>query len=251
MLEDCREFCRKKGMKRIMIGPVNEWQEGSYIEPNEEHGFAMYDAIRDVFATGPKDAYPPNIVPGDLDMGPYDFPPLRRSDTKIWDFSGGDTLGWHRNPYGTPVVRNVDRSLHFIRVGSKYGAVRTGVVPFSAGEWSAVKITMRIDESRVPEWAYEGASKKGCLRWGTVQKPLIESDRARDIVQFDMSRKAEFSPVADGKWHEYVVDLDRVPGWCGDVNELWIDPYDIFFSRIFIRRIEFIRKKQQNGKETK
>lgn len=251
MLEDCKAFCRKTGMRRIMIGPVNEWQEGSYVEPNEEYGFAMYDAIRDVFATAPKETYLPNVTPSDLDLGPYDFPPMPRLDTKVWDFSGGDTLGWCRNPYGTPVVRNVDRSLHFIRVGSKYGAIRTRVVPFPAEDWSAVKITMRIDESQVPEWAYKGASRKGFLRWGTVRKPLIESDRTRDIVMFDMSRRAEFSPVADGKWHEYVVNLDGVSGWSGDVDELWLDPYDIFFSQIFIRRIEFVCKKHQDRRETK
>jgi hypothetical protein len=32
----------------------DEWQEGSYIEPNEEFGFGMYDALRDAFCVPAK-----------------------------------------------------------------------------------------------------------------------------------------------------------------------------------------------------
>ena len=57
--------CEEKGLKHVVISPINEWQEGSYVEPNEEYGFAMYGALRDVFCEKPKDGWPRNLTPRD------------------------------------------------------------------------------------------------------------------------------------------------------------------------------------------
>ena len=44
-----RAFADRTGVKRLCLGPLNEWGEGSYAEPNDEYGFGMYEAVRDAF----------------------------------------------------------------------------------------------------------------------------------------------------------------------------------------------------------
>ncbi|MDO4585774.1 MAG: glycoside hydrolase family 99-like domain-containing protein [Planctomycetia bacterium] len=73
--EDCKRFADETGQKRIVLAPVNEWGEGSYIEPNAEFGFGMYEAIRETFGQKPQDGFPLNFGPTDVGLGPYDLPP--------------------------------------------------------------------------------------------------------------------------------------------------------------------------------
>ena len=55
----------------VCLGPLNEWGEGSYAEPNGEFGFGMYEAVRDVFGVKPEGGWPTNYVPADIGRGPY------------------------------------------------------------------------------------------------------------------------------------------------------------------------------------
>jgi hypothetical protein len=56
--------------RMILLDNWNEFGEGHYIFPHEEHGFAYLDAVRDVFcpSAGPHK----DLVPADLALGPYD-----------------------------------------------------------------------------------------------------------------------------------------------------------------------------------
>ena len=72
-LRQARRFCKENGKDMLILGPVNEWGEGSYIEPCTEFGFEMLEAVRRTFATGPADAWPLNLSPADVGLGPYDF----------------------------------------------------------------------------------------------------------------------------------------------------------------------------------
>ncbi len=72
---DFKEFADKTGVKRFALGPVNEWGEGSYAEPNREFGFGMYEAVRDVFCEPGPDGFPANFAPFEVGLGPYDLPP--------------------------------------------------------------------------------------------------------------------------------------------------------------------------------
>lgn len=74
MCLEMRKFADEKGLRRIQLGPVNEWGEGSYVEPCVEYGFTMLDAIRDAFCEKPEGDWPQNIVPQDVGLGPYGFP---------------------------------------------------------------------------------------------------------------------------------------------------------------------------------
>jgi hypothetical protein len=74
LLGRARTFCRENGKHIVLLGPVNEWGEGSYIEPCTEFDFAMLEAVRRTFATGPSGGWPVNISPADVGLGPYEFP---------------------------------------------------------------------------------------------------------------------------------------------------------------------------------
>ena len=72
--EDMKAYLAKSGQKHVLIGPVNEWGEGSYIEPNREFGFGMYEALRETFGKEPEGGWPQYYAPADVGLGPYDCP---------------------------------------------------------------------------------------------------------------------------------------------------------------------------------
>jgi hypothetical protein len=74
LLRESKIFCRQAHKPFVIFAPVNEWGEGSYIEPNTEFGFAMYEAIRKVFCTDAPATWPVNVTPADVGLGPYDYP---------------------------------------------------------------------------------------------------------------------------------------------------------------------------------
>ncbi len=73
LLLQARSFCRQRNKSVMILGPVNEWGEGSYIEPCTEFGFDMLQAVRRVFTEGPAESWPINLSPADIGLGPYDF----------------------------------------------------------------------------------------------------------------------------------------------------------------------------------
>ena len=68
-----RAFQEKHPQPFIVLGPANEWGEGSYIEPCTEFGFAMYEKVRKVFGKGDPASWPINYGPTDVGLGPYDL----------------------------------------------------------------------------------------------------------------------------------------------------------------------------------
>ncbi len=73
LLRRAKTFCKGNGKGMVILGPVNEWGEGSYIEPCTEFDFEMLEALRRTFATGPSADWPVNVSPSDVGLGPYDF----------------------------------------------------------------------------------------------------------------------------------------------------------------------------------
>ena len=58
------------GSRMLLLDNWNEWGEGHYLAPYQEHGFGYLDAVREVFT----DAVEPHddIIPEDIGLGPYD-----------------------------------------------------------------------------------------------------------------------------------------------------------------------------------
>lgn len=75
VLEQAKTFCTESNKPLVILGPVNEWGEGSYIEPCTEFGFDMIERIRDVFGIKPATGWPENVSPADVGRGPYDYRP--------------------------------------------------------------------------------------------------------------------------------------------------------------------------------
>ena len=74
LLRQAKSFCEEHDKPVLILGPMNEWGEGSYIEPCTEFGFGMLEAIRRVFASEDPTDWPINTSPLDVGLGPYDFP---------------------------------------------------------------------------------------------------------------------------------------------------------------------------------
>ena len=230
---EARAFCDRNGIRHAVIHPINEWQEGSYIEPNEEYGFAMYDAIRDAFCEKPLTGWPKNLRPSDVGLGPYDYPPLFRSSVQRWEFS--DSMeGWYRQPYGGGELEVKDGCLHFWVTRVRNFNIRQRVVPFGAEKYRTFRIRMRITpNSKAGLGCVKSPEMR--LKWGTADNPIIGPE-----LVIDGERSIAAAPVkADGEFHEYAIDLSPKPDWKGMVDELWFEACQIMHARVAIDCMRF------------
>ena len=209
--EQARDFCREQGIKRVVLAPLNEWQEGSYLEPNEEYGFAMYDAVRDVFCKRAAEGWPANVTPKELGLGPYDYPPMVHPARTAWDFDSS-TEGWYRQPYGAAVLRVRDGCLHLVTTRDDRTKMRIKIAPFPASEYSSFIVRMRVGS------ADADGSEATKLYWGTDRSPLVQNL----VLQED--KTATLPVKADGAFHEYVFSVRDSTNWKDQVVELWFDP---------------------------
>ena len=214
---DARTFCDKNGVRHIIVHPINEWQEGSYIEPNEEFGFGMYDAIREAFCEKPAEGWPKNLLPSDVGLGPYDYPPLIRSHVQSWDFVDS-TEGWYRQPYGAAEVWADDGCLNFWTTWQGNFNIRQRVIPFDAAKYRLFRVRMKMTSDKATK--LDDAVKLSLrLKWGTDERPIIGPG-----LEVDWRRCVASCPVeVDGKFHEYTLPISANPNWKGMVDELWFE----------------------------
>ena len=71
---DAKRFSEETGIKRLLVGPLDEWCEGEIAYPNAEHGFGMFEAVRETFGRKPPEGFPLNYAPQDVGLGPYTKP---------------------------------------------------------------------------------------------------------------------------------------------------------------------------------
>ena len=228
-----RAFCDRNGIRHAVIHPINEWQEGSYVEPNEEYGFAMYDAIRDAFCEKPAAGWPKNIKPSDVGLGPYDYPPLFRSSVQQWEFA--DSMeGWYRQPYGGGELEIKEGALNFWINWQNNFNIRQRVVPFDAAKYGKFRIRMKITPNA--KAGLFGVKKPSMLlKWGTEDRPIIGPG-----LVVDRKRSVAGCPVTcDGEFHEYTLDLSSNPDWKGMVNELWLEACQVKHARVAIDWMRF------------
>ena len=218
--EYVKETCLKIGQKHVVVSPINEWQEGSYIEPNERDGFGPYDALRDTFCKKPATGWPKNLTPKDLGRPLKEYPPMFFSPVQSWTFDT-TTEGWYRQPFGSYTTRCIDGCLHFVTTKPNNFQIRQRLVPFEASKYKSFKLRMKV----APNATYgigalaarDGAKMR--LKWGTVDNPIIGN---RQSVRFD-EQVASLPVIADGQWHEYAIDFGKYWDWYGQVNELWFE----------------------------
>jgi hypothetical protein len=195
LCQAAREYAEKTGKKIVCLGPWNEWGEGSYIEPYAEYGFGDLEALRKAFC--PPGEYPPNVIPADLGLGPYDLD--FSTENTSWEFDSEEDLkAW--TPNGA------------VRVELSGGTLKghtTGADPILSGP------SVRIDTSRIHNLAIRMRSSgatQAQLYWGTTMLQPSETTTVR------------FPVPGDGEWREYRFDLREYPAWRGVVVSLRFDP---------------------------
>jgi len=65
---DARRYSDESGERLLLMGPLDEWGEGSIGYPNAEHGFGMLEAVRDTFGKKPEAGWPVNFAPEDIGL---------------------------------------------------------------------------------------------------------------------------------------------------------------------------------------
>jgi hypothetical protein len=215
LLRAGRGYCEAHKLPFVVLAPANEWGEGSYVEPANEYGFDMYEAIRRAFGTGDPATWPVNYSPRDLGLGPYDFPATPyRGD---WTFDSGKE-GWSEMMNTTSA--EVKDGLFSFRTVAADPALVVSTPGLNAGEFPKLVIRMRVHGPG-------GQQGSAQLFWSAQGSNTSESASVRFPLQ------------ADGKFHDYTVDVSQNPRWRGRISMLRFDPTDFKDAEIDIDRITF------------
>ena len=215
LLTAAKDYGNTHTQNIFILGPLNEWGEGSYIEPNLEFGFDMYEAIRNVFGKGDPKTWPANLTPRDMGLGPYDFPKMPK--TVIWRFEQ-NTEGWTAimNITNLAVTEGI---MHF-QSTSHDPALMVSTQQIRASEYTLLKIRMKVMTTG-------SENVHGRIFWSYNDRNTSEATSCPFPVQ------------ADGIFHNYTLQLNEHPRWRGRINRLRFDPCDINGAQVFIDHIEF------------
>jgi len=201
LLRNAKAFCEQRGKTILVLGPVNEWGEGSYIEPCTEFGFDMLERVRKVFTSQPPETWPTHVAPQDVGLGPYDFP--KEAAVTAWSFESGETLGW------TPMMnvrdwRCEDGALRF-QTTSDDPAILVSLHGAPASAFKKAQVRMRLARPA-------GVGNSGQLFWATGGAAITEATSTRFLVE------------SDGQFHTYTLNLAENPRWRGRITQLRFDP---------------------------
>lgn len=201
LLEEAREFAQARGLKALVLGPLNEWGEGSYIEPNTEFGFEMYEAIRSVFAAGDPRGWPVNLRPRDVGLGPYDYPP--QPVVTEWTFDA-PAPEWSAL-MGVEGFAVTNGALRFV-TAAKDPAVQVALQSIPARDFTKVELVLRLEGGPLP------AGDRGQVFWSADGAAMTE----RASERFDIA--------ADGVARAIGIDVGRNPRWRDRITTLRLDP---------------------------
>ncbi len=215
LLRESRAFVEEHELPFVVLGPLNEWGEGSYIEPNTEYGFGMYEAIRNVFGTGDPAEWPLNIGPRDVGLGPYDYPP--QPVVTSWEFEK-DAEGW-ATMMSVSSFRVEDGALCF-KTDSNDGAIHIATPRLQAEDFSKLVIEMSLT-APTP---------------GDSLLQLFFAPGGRST-----SEAASYpEPVTmDGTMRTYTIDLTKNMRWRGKISRLRLDPCSVAGVEVRIGRVGF------------
>ncbi len=196
LCREARQYAEQTGKKIIALGPWNEWGEGSYIEPYAQYGFQDLDQIRAAFCE-PGD-WPPNLIPTDVGLGPYDLPAAERKTA--WEFNtDGDLEGWTSNSQ----VAGLE-----VKGGSLRGR-STGYDPL------LIVTGLQVEAQRLHHVRFR-------FRADTPGK--VQLFWATTLAKMSNLTIIDVNVAGDGEFHEYDVDLAKNLRWRGLVNQLRFDP---------------------------
>jgi len=191
-----RQHADRTGEKIIAIGPMNEWGEGSYIEPYAEYGFQDLDQLRAAFCE-PGD-WPPNLIPSDVGLGPYDLPEVAAKTE--WRFDADGALeGWS----GNSDIAGLE-----VRGGAITGR-STGHDPIL----------------QIPGLQVEADSlRRLSFRMRCDRNQRVQVFWATSLTAMSGEASLGIDVRGDGQFHDYEIDLGKSPHWRGVVTTLRLDP---------------------------
>lgn len=218
---EAKKFADQTGVKRICLSPLNEWGEGSYAEPNAEHGFGFYEAVRDVFCKKPAEGWPLNYGPKDVGLGPYDLPPPPRPEhATSWTFTDGAAHGWNEM-MGVKNFKAGPEGLSFT-TDTCDPAIYASFFPVAAKDFDRVVVRMKASGAK-------GLAAQ--LFWAGVGGKAHESASVhRDLF-------------ADGAFHDYMFPVSRSPEWRARVNHFRFDPCSVPGVKFTIESIRLVKGK--------
>jgi len=205
--EDYKKFSAKTGIKSFLLAPTNEWGEGSYIEPNAEFGFGMFETIRDTFCKKPAGGWSPNFGPEDVGLGPYDLPPLERIVRTSWDFNDG-AQGWSLL-MGVAELKAGEGRLSG-KSTTHDPAITTPLNKLNAADWSRVVVRMKVQAA--DNAAKTESPDRAQLFWSTTTGPVSEANSLSVPIKID------------GQFHDYVFDVKSVKNWRRLLTSFRFDP---------------------------
>ncbi len=214
LLREAKTFCEANGKHTVILGPVNEWGEGSYIEPCTEFGFAMLEAVRKVFAEGDPASWPVNVAPCDVGLGPYDYPPVQ--PRSAWEFNDGPD-GWQAM-MNVGDFRAEDGALRMKALG-RDPAIVVPLTGINGSEYSTAVVTMQVTGDLPP-------AMRAQLFW--ARGGNATSETASVSVPLE----------TDGAVHSYTFDLRANPRWRGPITMLRFDPCDAADTDVVIDTFE-------------
>ena len=214
-----KDFADRTGVKRLCLAPLNEWGEGSYAEPNAEHGFGFYEAVRETFCKRPAAGWPLNYGPKDVGLGPYDLPPPEppRRVTH-WTLTDGDRHGW-QSLMNTRDYRADSEGLSFTST-SHDPAITTWFAPVEAKDFTHVVVKMKVCGSKTTAqlfWAGPGGQANEAA---SLSLPI----------------------VCDGVFHEYRFPVSKKPEWRSRVNHFRFDPVGVPNAKVVIDSVRLVRE---------
>ena len=213
-----------------VIEAWNEWGEGSFIEPDQEFGFAFLDRVRKVYTDAPEahaDLVPDaakvasfSVLNAEelaqakaLENQPYPPPPLAACATQIavdaplppgtmlkaWEFDSGTAEGWI--PYQ---VEPLAVSGGILRTRATGDDPQLTTQSVGAEIQALGTIALRLKAS---------PDVTDCeVFWSTAQEPALSPDK---FFTFDLK--------ADGEWHTYLITKKPEGKWSGVLDKLRFD----------------------------
>jgi hypothetical protein len=216
---DARRFADETGVKRLTLGPLNEWGEGSYAEPNAEFGFGMYEAVREAFCEKPAAGWPLNYGPQDVGLGPYDLPPPVKDNAREWTFANG-AQGWAAM-MGIEGFKAGGAGLTF-KAASRDPAIERAFDAVPAKQIAQIVVRMKVSDA---------APGDGCqVFWQAGATPASEETALRLPLK------------ADGQFHDYVFEVGRHPRWRGRINKLRFDPVNQQGASVTVESIRLVSR---------
>ncbi|MCC7491905.1 MAG: glycoside hydrolase family 99-like domain-containing protein [Fimbriimonadaceae bacterium] len=200
LLRDAKDWLDSRREDFLVLGPWNEWGEGSYIEPNQEYGFGMLEAVRNVFAE--KGNWPAAVAPVDVGLGPYDLSLEPARAVTAWEFDNG-TQGW--GPMmGLATCEARDGAL-YLKTSHRDPAVHSPTLNVPARNYRYVHLRLKATRAQP----------------GTDGLQLFFATATRSQSEPN-SVKAEFR--VDGQYQVITLDLGANKRWNGTARQFRLDP---------------------------